>query len=70
MRPASGATSPDSVITSPEPNPLPKPITTAARASVSAEPDSGTIAMPAPRMAMDGMAFARRETRSISTPAG
>lgn len=70
VRPRSGAASPERVMTMPEPSPLPKPMTTTTSASAPAVPVRGTKAMPSPRIAMDGMALARRETRSMMSPAG
>ena len=65
-----GATSAPSVMTMPDPMPLPKLITMATTVSPTSPPVSGSTAIAAPRTSMEGTATASLPWRSITFPDG
>ena len=68
--PSVGATSAPSVITMPEPMPLPKLMAIATSASDAVRPVSGSSVVAPPRMTIDGMATLSRPKWSITQPDG
>ncbi len=69
-RASAGAASAPSVITMPEPRPLPRAMSSATTVRVGIDAVSGSAAMPRPSTTTVGTATHARPKRSITAPAG